>query len=159
MRNEEGYTLIELSVALAISGVVVALAYSALSFAGALIVRWQDRVDIESEFHLFSETLSSDMLESTFVHVNESGWTIVTPSGDSTAYTFDEMSVHRGRIRILSGDSVSVVIPAHPANETNSSTRGIRVSVTSDRGYRLTRSVWIRPRHVSSWPVMNAPAD
>ena len=96
--DEDGYTLIELVVAL-----LVALVLSSVLFAVHLattqwVVPWQREVELENHMHIMAQRLVADLAQAEQLISDGSAWTLTYRSGRAVAYRYEEGALLRNEL-------------------------------------------------------------
>lgn len=160
MKQNDGYTLIEISVAIVLSGLIATLVWSVYLFGARLFGDWQTRLETRTELHLFIRTIAEDIQEAALISVASDQWVFVGVHGDSTTYRLTDSGLMRNRFSILSEGYIeaeltaqSDCMPVAPqkcfrvAAALHSNADTIRAStVVQTRQY----SLWIEPPATSN---------
>ena len=72
-KSENGFSVIELIIAIQLSLLVAGLAYVAYNFSSQLLRKWEDKVLIESQLHMTSQALSRVITRISDIQVARAG--------------------------------------------------------------------------------------
>lgn len=138
IREENGFTIVELMAAMVISSLVVALALAMYLFGGRIMGSWEKRTNLETIVNQCQETITGDAIHSSEVYeCNDSSLVLEEYPGDTVRYVFSHGVVARNNVRFSPPNLLS------PASAGNRNTIRLLASVSSS----------VDTSTESGWPV------
>lgn len=163
-RVEEGYTLVESVVAMALMALVAGMVTAAYLLAARQFTRWQDRLALVNATHGVSQRLRLDLSQAAAVVLTpDSALALRLADDRPVRYTFAGDTLRRNGLR-AHGDDVAVrllSISGVPEEAEGSPLDSlVRVDVEAyNRAGRLAASVVVAPRAAPDWgePDLDGP--
>jgi hypothetical protein len=119
--GEEGFTALEVMIAVLLTSLAVGLAYGAYGFLSRVTARWKDRMALENAAHLGLRDLTRRAYRAAEIRRADDSWTFVAPGGTETTYRLqgdtlfrNGSAMHGGRIGVV-GLQVEESRPSPPA--------------------------------------------
>lgn len=101
VQRREGFTLLEVSVAVTIGLLVAGLAYGAYVFSARVVAGWEQHVRAENELHLFTRRFSQEVRAARGIHQGtERDLTLYHVDGNEVTYQWGEGQLHRDGIPV-----------------------------------------------------------
>lgn len=172
MKEEAGYTLAELNVAVLLALLVSGFFFSAYLFASRGIERWQARLGLENTLHLSLRRVVADVRRArTLAFLPGGGVRLEGPAGDAVIYRLAPDGLRRNGRRMHPEDLVLRTFTLIPLAETPAadpfSPAGVEVHLGFERRgvIRSARTFvtrrgpppWPLPPHPETAPETNAP--
>jgi prepilin-type N-terminal cleavage/methylation domain-containing protein len=103
IRNQSGFTIVELLVTMILSSLVVSFVYSLYFFSVKLMGTWERRVDLHLVIDQCFQRIDSDIMSTTnVVECNDSLLSLLANQMDTVKYRFTEMDVSRNGVLFAS---------------------------------------------------------
>lgn len=111
-KKEKGFTIIELLVAMTVTGILISVVYMTYHFSLRHLRMWEKLSVLERDSSIIAQQLERDILESQKVeYINPSEWVIVSLNGKEIRYQFREnillrnqFPINREEVRIMAFD-------------------------------------------------------
>ena len=101
--GEHGYTLVEIGVAMTLSGLVLGLAFQSYLLARKAAGTWQRKLERENDVHVALTRVTRDLYEARAIrHPTAGTWTLRRPAAEPITYTR-----RGGRLYRSTGDSTA----------------------------------------------------
>lgn len=99
IRQEDGFTIVELMAAMVISSLVVALALALFLFGGRILGSWEKRSNLKTMVNQCEETIAGDAIDCSAVYeCNDSSLVLEKYPGDTVKYFFSHGAITRNKV-------------------------------------------------------------
>ncbi len=152
MKDDAGFTLVELLVAMALTLVAVTLAGSVYLFLSRAVSSWQDDVRLANAFHTTLTRVSDDLYDAVEVRNGpDSTLSITRADGPAIAYAWRDGALRR-QDRIMH-DTTAHVAAFDLAADSSSGAGGFEVHLAlAGRRRVLEATTRVNRRHPPPWP-------
>jgi type II secretory pathway component PulJ len=100
-KNEKGYTIIELMIALSLSMITIGFIYEAYFISARMLKNWQDKIRCEDTALICMDSLCRDVLRSVdFKNTGESETTLIGDDDRAIVYRFHDGNLFRNGFQI-----------------------------------------------------------
>lgn len=105
--SREAFTLLEVSIAITISLLVVGLAYGAFAFSSRVVAHWRSRTAVETQIHLMTRRLSQEVRNARGVQLKSPrSITLVSGGKEAITYHWEEGQLMRNLVPVSLEDAV-----------------------------------------------------
>jgi len=109
INNEDGYTVVEILVALTLLAIITAVVGSVFIFTARQMNNWRDTVNTTNELHITTERLYHDILVSNDIMFTDSLLMLSLPTKGQITYSGIDYSLQRNAVQLFdAADSLLV---------------------------------------------------
>lgn len=119
LKNEDGYTVVELLVALTIVSIIMGIAGSTFVFISRQMNRWSTNLEFYNNFHVAETKIYNDIIRSESFIQTDSSVTFTKPNKDIVEYQWKEeiLTINGNRLSDPSIDTLSFEMTGTLENE------------------------------------------
>ncbi|MEQ9263607.1 MAG: prepilin-type N-terminal cleavage/methylation domain-containing protein [Balneolaceae bacterium] len=154
LKNEDGYTVVELLVALTIVSIIMGIAGSTFVFISRQMNRWSTNLEFYNNFHVAETKIYNDMIRSESFIQTDSSVTITKPNKDIIEYRWKDeiLTVNGNRLSDPAIDSLTFEMSG-----TTGQVQVVEWSLHQKEGNRAISSQFVlHSRKPSLWTPMRS---
>lgn len=111
LKNEHGYTTVELIIAMSMVGLITIFAYSVYIFALKGVHYWQNRVQMENSAHIVINAMTDDLLKlENFFSIREESIAFATTDIDTISYWIEENQLLRNGENMILNENIMTAV-------------------------------------------------
>lgn len=117
LKKEDGYTIVEILIALSIISIVLALVSSVFVFVNQQMIDWKADLDFYNNYHIVQNKVFNDILTTNQIMVNDTSLVLINGTAQEKKYTWSKGTLKYNSNVFLVSDIDSLVLNIEPSEE------------------------------------------